>query len=338
MAALPGDQRSAEAPAPSVVRLLKALADQTRLRLYHVLGDHELAVNEIVRVVDMSQPRVSRHLKILADAGLLSARRDGLRVYYRATEGALARHLGDPARELFRAQTRTAGEDMRRVDEVLRDRALETRRFFDRLGPAWSHLQQEIMGDLDLNKLIAGLAPDAEAAVDIGCGAGELLERLRGKAGRLIGVDSSARMLEAARARLAEADEVELRLGEGEHLPLRDGEVDLAVMNMSLHHLSDPSQGLREAGRVLAPGRTFLLAELMSHQREEMREQHGDRWLGFSPEQLGQWLAQAGLEQTGREELVLVGLTLQVITAVRASREAAGNRAVRKSKTSTGAA
>jgi SAM-dependent methyltransferase len=267
---------------------LKALADPTRLRLVSVLGRHELAVSEILRVLDMGQSRVSRHLTILAHAGLLASRRDGLWVYYRAESQGDVRPLLDVVESLKAAdpeEAATADADARRAELVVAERTATTRRFFDDRAGEWESLARDVLGELDLaasvGEVLDGLRPRPEVAVDVGCGTGTLLEAIAPRAGRTIGVDSSPRMLERARRRFDGREGVELRLGEAEHLPLRDGEAGLVVVSMTLHHLAEPAAGLAEIARTTARGGRLLLVELERHDREDLRDAHGDRWLGF---------------------------------------------------------
>jgi ArsR family transcriptional regulator len=131
--------------------------------------------------------------------------------------------------------------------------------------------------------------------VDLGCGTGDLMAPLKGRANLVIGVEKSPRMLEGARRRFsADGENVDLRIGELEHLPLREGEADLAVINMVLHHLPDPKKALSETHRVLKKGNTFIIVDLLSHQVENMRERFGDRWLGFSAADIRKWLEACG--------------------------------------------
>ena len=192
----------------TLLQTLKALADDTRLRLYHLLAGGELNVNEIARVLGMGQSRVSRHLKILTEAGLLAPRRDGLWVYYAAARPPGAEPLLAAVGALLQAEPR-AREDLRRAAEVLQERGRTTRRFFDSVAGSWEEMKRDILGDFDLNGAIAGLLAPCTAdgtaaagarwrtALEVGCGTGELLALLAERAGQAIGVDSSPGMLEA---------------------------------------------------------------------------------------------------------------------------------------------
>ncbi|MBF0482665.1 MAG: metalloregulator ArsR/SmtB family transcription factor [Desulfovibrionaceae bacterium] len=274
----------------------KALSDETRLRLTRLLLRRELAVAEIVAVLGMGQSRISRHLKILADSGLISFRRDGLWVFYKArTDGA----AGDFLRGItpFFEAAPVYADDLKSAADVLAERGRATTRLFNELAPGWNRLIREVLGDLDLPAAIGRVFPEAASAADLGCGAGALLPMLLGKASLVIGVDNSAKMLAEAKKRAA-GRPVSLRMGDVEHLPLRDAEVEVAAASLVFHHLAEPLAAAREAYRVIAPGGTFVVADFLTHGDESLRQRMGDRWLGFTPEQMQGWLAEAGFTVT----------------------------------------
>ncbi len=270
---------------------IKALSDETRLQMYSVLLSHELNVNDIVDILGISQPRASRHLKILADAGLVSSRRDGLWVFYRAVNGHKSAEM---LKELVLTDTELSAE-LRRLEEKIAEKAREKTLFYDSLAPRWDMLKEGIFGTINIAHEIAARAHSCDIAADFGCGTGELLPILAEKAPHVIGIDRSPKMLEEARRRLKEnGRHIELRIGEIEHLPMRDGETELAVMNMVLHHLSEPQKGIREAWRTIKPGGRCIIVELNKHHREEFRTTLGHRWLGFPRKLMEEWLVGAG--------------------------------------------
>jgi ubiquinone/menaquinone biosynthesis C-methylase UbiE len=278
----------------NTVNYFKALADETRLRLVHLFLHYELNVNEIVAIMGMGQSRISRHLKILSDNHLITFRRDGLWTFYSVVNQGEGHRFLQAIKYLFGTDTVFTG-DLTEADRVLKERARETTRFFDSIAEDWEKLKKEIIGDVNLNRLILAAVPASDTVVDMGCGVGDLLEPLKEKAGYLIGVDKSPRMLEQARRRFAyDGANVDLRIGELEHLPLREGEADLAVINMVLHHVPDPREAFREANRVLKTGDTFIIVDLLHHQQERMRERYGDRWLGFHIADIKKWLNNSG--------------------------------------------
>lgn len=312
---------------PDPLSIFKALGDETRLRLVRVLAAHELNVNELVWVMEMGQSRISRHLKILTQSGLLTFRRDGLKVFYSAVDQGPGRavielldRLGDgrlgPDGALFRA-------DAGRAREAIEERGRAARRFFDSVAGDWERLKKELLGGLDLAAELAARTPPCRVAVDLGCGTGAMLEAIKDRAELLIGVDSSPRMIELAGRRLAGlGSRVSLRIGQMEHLPLRDAEADFAVTSMVLHHLARPLQGIEEAFRVLSPGGRLVVVDFEKHQAEEMRTRYGDHWLGFSLKEFESWTSRAGFRMG---EVVRLpagrGLTIQLIETIKEKTE-----------------
>ena len=299
----------------------KALADETRLRLLGVLASHELNVGEIVQVMGMGQSRVSRHLKILMDAGLVACQRHGLWAFYSASAANGSRSLLAAVLEGL-AGLPEHKADLDAAAQILSERRRSTTRFFDGVASDWKRLSREMLGDFELGPAIMGSLAASGAqvgtVVDLGCGPGLLMGHLAGAASQVIGVDNSPRMLEAAAKLLPEGPEISLRIGDLEHLPLRDGEADAAVMSLVLHHLPAPQQGIAEMGRVVRPGGRAVLADFQLHDNETLRSLYGDRWLGFSPDDLHTWLERAGFHELACERHpVNLGLTLMVITARR---------------------
>jgi len=297
----------------SSIQAFKNLADENRLRLLNLLLAQELNVQELTAILGIGQSRVSRHLRQLSDGGFLRSRRDGLWAYYRVVDdGDPRRLLGAVAylfetEELYRADRRVARD-------LLRQGRVADLRFFDSVAPEWERLRVEILGALDLTARIAAALPGPEIGVvsDLGCGSGALLPSLARRARTVIGVDASERMLLEARRRLdgEAATGVELRLGELEHLPMRDAETDWAIINLVLHHLRAPAAGIREAARTIRPGGGLIVVDLEKHREELLRSRYGDRWLGFSRDELEAWLTESGFHLEEAVDLPLrLGLT-----------------------------
>lgn len=295
----------------------KALADETRLRLLGVLARHELNVGEIVQVMKMGQSRISRHLKILMDAGFVACKRNGLWAFYATASGngseALLRAVLDGLKDMPGHVA-----DLDHAAQVLSERRSSTVRFFDELAADWKRMSLEILGNFDLNNAILERLVERGTVVDLGCGPGILLKNLSGAVAQLIGVDNSSRMLEAAAKLLPNSCAISLRIGDLEHLPLRDGEADAAIMSLVLHHLAAPQTGIVEMQRIVRPGGQIMVVDFVNHDNETMRTKYGDRWLGFAPDELGAWMMKTGFQQIQRDEFPInMGLTLQMLTARR---------------------
>ncbi len=277
-----------------IIKQFKALSDPTRLRLMNILAHLELNVNEIVSVVDMIQSGVSRHLRILLEARLLVARKEGSYIYYSADQAGPGHDVIELACSRVKNDPLFSG-DLIRADQCITLRQNRAKRFFRTVAPQWDRLKKEVLGDFDLNQLFEAHIGDRQVVADLGCGTGEMLSRLLGRgASTLIGVDSSPEMLEQAKIRLPERTDLELRLGELENLPMRDREVDAAIMSMVLYHIYEPAKSIHEVFRVLKPGGVFLLADFLSHTQEEIKEIIGGSWLGFKKSQIKTWLSAAG--------------------------------------------
>ncbi len=309
-----------------ILKQLKALADATRLRLYLVLLKHELNVNELVQVMDMGQSRVSRHLKVLTECSLLSSRRDGFFVYYYAPLNHDNQDLVQYLNRAVRPGSVYEG-DLQRAGEVLEFRKQQTKLFFNRVAAHWRRLKNDILGDFDLSALVLREIPETEVLADLGCGTGELLPDFAAKCRRVIGVDSSPEMLARAREEAFGKDRnIELRLGELEHLPLGDGEAGAAVLNMVLHHVSLPASGIQEAARVLQPQGLLLITDFAKHDQETIRKTYGGVWLGFDRKEMLQWLEDAGFSvETFQEHPVNHGLIIHVHIARKSETKRSNN-------------
>ena len=268
----------------------KALADATRIRIYNILLENELSVNELVRLFETGQSGISRHLKILNDSGLLKCRRSGVWAFYSADQAPENIKFIESVQFLFEEES-ILNQDLLKVQRIIAERSLETKQFFNTIAHKWDLLKLDIMGDFDLNAEIIESIPPCLEVADLGCGTGELLTVLTECAEKVIGVDSSPNMLEESRKRFFDKNSpIDLRLGELEHLPLRDQETEVAVISLALHHLSDPGAAVAEAARILKPGGTLIIAEFEKHENERFQKTYGDRWPGFSESEVRSWL------------------------------------------------
>lgn len=279
---------------------LRAAGEETRVRILFALAQGEFNVSELTQILNQSQPRVSRHLKLMVEAGLISRHKEGNWVLFRLREeGALARAIvgllpkSDP--ELAR--------DMARLEEVRRQRAEIASEYFRANAPRWEELRSLHVSEEDVDKAMLRLAGDAPIAMhlDLGTGTGGVLRTFAGIAGQAVGIDASRDMLAVARLNLPKSAHV--RQGDIYALPFADGFSDFITIHQVLHFLDDPGRALTEAARVLKPGGRMLIADFAPHDMEKLREQHAHRRLGISSEHLMAWLARAGAKVTRHEVL-----------------------------------
>lgn len=282
---------------PPLFDRLSALADPIRSRLLLLLERHELTVSELRAVLQLPQSTVSRHLKVLTDAGWLTAREDGTSNRYRLDVKALdagTRKLWASVREEAEGLP-AAARDAQRVKGVLADRHTRTQQFFASSAAQWDKVRAELFGTrTELFALVGLLEADAVVG-DLGCGTGQLAEVMAPWVRQVIAVDESTAMLKAAKARLAALRNVELRAGSIEELPIERGALDVAVLSLVLHYVADPVAVLAGIRRALKPrGGKLLLVDMLPHDRAEYRQTMGHVWLGFDAEQVTQWAREAG--------------------------------------------
>jgi ArsR family transcriptional regulator len=281
-------------PLPLFERMT-ALADSTRSRLLLLLERHELTVNEIRSVLQLPQSTVSRHLKALADHDWILSRPEGTSRRYRAAEKLepSSRKLWHLVREQV-LTTPAAAQDARRVQAVLAHRRSKSQKFFSSAAGQWDRLRVELFGSrADLDGLL-GLLDESWIVGDLGCGTGQLTESLAPFVQSVIAVDDSAAMLAAARRRLSAMQNVDLRTGRLESLPIEDGSLDAALLFLVLHYVPEPEEAIREACRVLKPGGRLLIVDMMPHDREDLLQEMGHVWRGFSEQQVAAMFDAAG--------------------------------------------
>jgi ArsR family transcriptional regulator len=285
-------------------RVFKTFSDPTRVRILSLLEREELAVQELMDVLGMAQSRVSRHLAILREAGLLEDRRDGTFVFYRFvppppgpwrdTWGVVANSLRGDA---------TAERDAAALARALDARATRTRSFFDSVGPEWDALRKVFNDDALRARAIARLVDPGLTVADVGTGTGILASELARLGIRVIAIDNSSRMLDAAHAKIAGEGltGIDLRHGEASELPLDAASVDAALAHMVLHYLPSPGEAIREMARVVKPGGSVVIVDFVRHQHEWMRQELGVTWLGFSDDEVEGWFRDAELAGFRRE-------------------------------------
>lgn len=283
---------------------LSTLADPTRSRMLLLLERHELTVSELCTVLQLPQSTVSRHLKTLADSGWVVSRRDGTSRYYTLSvdDREHARRLWSLLRDQV-STTAGADQDARRLKNVLARRQSKSQEFFESTAGQWDKVRSELFGPASHLQALPALLDERWTVGDLGCGTGQVASALAPFVARVIAIDRSGEMLQAARRRLRDLPTVEVRRGELEALPIADDELDAATLLLVLHHLPDPAAALSEAHRALKPGGRLVITDMLPHDREEYRQQMGHVWLGFSEEQMQRLLAASGFER-----IRLVGL------------------------------
>lgn len=306
------------------VEILRAAGEPSRLRILALLAQEELAVLELCRVLDQSQPRVSRHLKLLAEAGLVERFPDGAWVFYRLTSG------GEPGRLVGEALARidpadpVLTRDAERLAQVHAERESDAGEYFARNAARWDEIRSLYVSEDAVEAAILKAAGEGpfKRLVDLGSGTGRMLKLLGPLSEQALGLDLSQQMLNIARGEVARAglERCELRHGDifGTRLP---GEyADLVVVHQVLHYLNDPAAAVREAGRLVASGGRLLIVDFAPHGLEFLREQHQHRRLGFADRDMERWLAAAGLSKVRAAALKperAAGLTVKIWTAER---------------------
>jgi ArsR family transcriptional regulator len=282
--------------APAILDDLSALADTTRSRILLLLDRHELMVTELCGILQLPQSTVSRHLKALSDSGWISARAEGTSNLYAMTRDdldAARRRLWALVREQV-GSTAAAAQDQRRVQTMLAERRTKSQEFFSSSAGQWDRLRDELFGERFHLAALPAFADPEWTVGDLGCGTGQMTAALAPFVDRVIAVDGSAAMLQAARKRLQGIENVELRRGDLEALPIDDARLDAATLALVLHHLPEPGRALAEVARVLKPGGRVLAIDMLPHDRENYRQQMGHVWLGFSDDHIRRILEESG--------------------------------------------
>ncbi len=282
--------------APVILDQLATLADTTRSRTLLLLDTQELSVSELCSVLQLPQSTVSRHLKALGEAGWVASRGEGTSNVYTMTRDALdpaARRLWGLVREQV-GQAPAALQDQRRLQAALAARRTKSQEFFTSSAGQWDRVREELFGDRFHLAALAALADGDAVFGDLGCGTGQVSAALAPFVARVVAVDSSAAMLQAARRRLQGLDNVDLRRGEIESLPIDDERLDAATLMLVLHHLPEPARALVDVARVLKPRGRVVIVDMLPHDREHYRQQMGHVWLGFAEEHTTRMLDEAG--------------------------------------------
>ncbi|MGC4251222.1 MAG: metalloregulator ArsR/SmtB family transcription factor [Sphingobium sp.] len=298
--------------------IFRALGDPTRLRIIHLLRAMELAVGEIAQVVGQSQPRVSRHVRILAEAGLVERRKEGNWVFLRlGRDAAIAPYLTIFDRiEPSQAELLWQQADLARLAAVRADRSRAAEAYFAEHAEEWDAIRSLHVAEADVEAAMRALLGQEPIGhlLDIGTGTGRMIELFGPDAEQVTALDRSPDMLRLARAKLPEdaGDKYALVLGDFGALPMERGSADTVVLHQVLHYAQAPEAVIAEAARVAAAQGRVLIADFAAHEREELRLRDQHARLGFSDEQIAHWFAQAGLDLERVESLPGQELTVQL--------------------------
>jgi ArsR family transcriptional regulator len=298
-------QDMAETPPPSLdltLGTLRAAAEETRLRILALLRAGELSVSDLTDILGQSQPRISRHLKLLVESGLVERHREGAWAFFRLTDHNSAAGLLRPLLDSLDSHDRLLADDRTRLEAVRSQRSQAAQTFFARLASDWDQVRSLHAPEAVVEAAVADALGNRpiRALLDLGTGTGRMLQLLAPGVSRMVGLDASHAMLSVARANLEKAglSRVELRQGDIYAPPFPRDSFDLVIVHQVLHYLDDPARALREAARLVAPGGRLLVVDFAPHRLEFLRETQAHRRLGFTADQMASWLQEAGLDCT----------------------------------------
>lgn len=282
-----------------MLEVFKILADTTRLRLLRILRQGDFTVQDLMQVLNMGQSRISRHLILMSEVGLLKVEQQGTWRYYRlAPESRFFQKIW-PIVEEHLAELEMQDEDASGLLAIMMERRKRSQEFFDRHARDWDDMHAELLNLPDYQADLLALLPKGGLTVEIGVGSGTLLPLLIDKADRVVGLDQSPSMVTLARETVQQhrlTEHVDVRLAEMNHLPIPDDSARTIVMNQVLHHAEQPGDVLREVGRTLVRDGLLVVADLTRHEHDWVRERLADQWLGFKRQELEGWLAEADMQ------------------------------------------
>ena len=278
---------------------LRAAGEATRLRIIGLCAHAELSVTELVEILDQSQPRISRHLRLLVEAGLLRRHQEGNWAYYRLGEAAASGELARLLVDLMPADDPVHAQDLARLESVKEAWAVRAATYFKKHAPEWSRVNAELYDDRRIDAALVERLSTAPLGdlLDIGTGTGHILQVLGGKADSGVGIDRSIDMLKVARANIWRAGlkNCQVRLADMMRLPYGPASFDTVTLRMVLHFADRPGATIAEAARVLRPGGRLVVVDLAPHDRSELREEHAHRWMGFGDEEIRGFIERGGL-------------------------------------------
>ena len=295
---------------------LRAAGEHTRLRILALCARGELSVSELVQILGQSQPRVSRHLKLMVEAGLLERLPEGAQVFFRLADHGTASQLGRALVELIPPEDIVLARDYSRLQQVRDARAQKAQDYFQEVARSWDQIRSMYVSQEKVEQTLLRIVGDAPIGdlLDIGTGTGRILEILAPRVERGIGIDLSNGMLTVARSNLEQCGHTNIHVRKGDmyRLPLEEASIDLAVLHMVLHYSDDPHEVIREAARVLRPDGRLLVVDFAAHTEERLRSEFNHHRLGFSDTEIRHCFVAAGLAAADEfEQLVGDPLTVR---------------------------
>ncbi|MFN3452004.1 MAG: ArsR/SmtB family transcription factor [Sphingorhabdus sp.] len=303
----------------NLLNIMRALADPTRLRIVSLVLRLELSVGELVQILDQSQPRVSRHIRILDEAALLERRKEGSWVFLRPGAVLEDVRLTSLLKEADVTQAKAFQKDLARLDEVRNARTNMAATYFAAHAEEWDFLRSLHVADSEVEAKIAQILHSAPlgSVLDVGTGTGRIVELFAASASRFVALDNSPEMLRLARAKIANfsadiASKVEIKLGDFNMLPVGDGEFDTVIFHQVLHYAQDPEAVIAEAIRTVAADGRLVIVDFAAHDHEELRTVHAHARLGFTDDFMRNAFAAHGLQMVHQVALEAGELIVKV--------------------------
>jgi len=290
----------ARRPIADLLLALRAAGESTRLRILAALKQGELTVSELTQVLDQSQPRVSRHLKLLCDSGLLERYQEGAWVFHRISDQEGSREIARGLIDMIAPNDPELERDRQKLNQIREQKAELAARYFSQHADEWDSIRRRMVSDADIEQRMVELVRErpVDLFLDLGTGTGRILELFAPLARKGLGFDLSREMLNVARSNLENAGVTNctVRRSDIHNISLNDHSADLITIHQVLHYCDNPQKVIAESARLLAPGGQLLIVDFLPHDLEFLRERHAHQRLGFPDDTIRNWQRQSGLE------------------------------------------